>query len=82
MSDPFEYPDDGRSSAPPGRLGKVPPHDLEAEEALLGAMLLNRDAIADAVNLIRPEHFYGRPRMPMCTRRFARCTPRGSRPMR
>ncbi len=36
----------------------MPPHDLEAEEALLGAMLLSRDAIADAVNLIRPEHFY------------------------
>ena len=58
MSDPFDYPDDGRSSSPPGRLGRVPPHDLEAEEALLGAMLLSRDAIADAVNLIRPEHFY------------------------
>ncbi|MDE0237679.1 MAG: replicative DNA helicase [bacterium] len=58
MSDPFQYPDDGRSSTPPGRLGRVPPHDLDAEEALLGAMLLSRDAIADAVNLIRPEHFY------------------------
>ena len=58
MSDPFDYSDDDRSSAPPTRLGRVPPHDLDAEEALLGAMLLSRDAIADAVNLIRPEHFY------------------------
>ncbi|MDE0215729.1 MAG: replicative DNA helicase [bacterium] len=58
MSDPFDYPTDGRSSAVPRRLGRVPPHDLDAEEALLGAMLLSRDAIADAVNLIRPEHFY------------------------
>ncbi|MDE0115079.1 MAG: replicative DNA helicase [bacterium] len=58
MSDPFDYPNDGRSSAVPRRLGRVPPHDLDAEEALLGAMLLSRDAIADAVNLIRPEHFY------------------------
>ncbi len=58
VSDPFDYPNDGRSSAVPRRLGRVPPHDLDAEEALLGAMLLSRDAIADAVNLIRPEHFY------------------------
>ena len=28
---------------------RVPPHNLEAEESLLGAMLLSRDAIADAV---------------------------------
>ncbi len=58
VSDPFDYPDNGGFSSQPGRLGRVPPHDLDAEEALLGAMLLNRDAIADAVNLIRPEHFY------------------------
>ena len=29
--------------------GRVPPHNLEAEEALLGAMLLSRDAITAAV---------------------------------
>ena len=57
VSDPFDY-SDSSGSPPPGRLGRVPPHDLDAEEALLGAMLLSRDAIADAVNLIRPEHFY------------------------
>ncbi len=57
MSDPFDY-SDSSGSPPPGRLGRVPPHDLDAEEALLGAMLLSRDAIADAVNLIKPEHFY------------------------
>ncbi len=58
MSDPFgvEYSDN--DSRPTGRSKRVPPHDLEAEEALLGAMLLSRDAIADGVNLLRPEHFY------------------------
>jgi replicative DNA helicase len=25
--------------------GRIPPHNLEAEESLLGAMLLSRDAI-------------------------------------
>ena len=29
--------------------GRVPPHNLEAEESLLGAMLLSRDAIATDV---------------------------------
>ena len=40
------------------RHRRVPPHNLEAEESLLGAMLLSRDAIADAVELTQTEHFY------------------------
>lgn len=35
-----------RRSAP----GQVPPHNLEAEESLLGAMLLSRDAIGEAID--------------------------------
>jgi replicative DNA helicase len=35
-----------------------PPNDLGAERAVLGAMLMSKDAIADAVELIRPEDFY------------------------
>ena len=46
------------SHSRPERRGRVPPHDLEAEEALLGAMLLSRDAIGEAVNLIEADHFY------------------------
>lgn len=38
--------------------GRVSPHNLEAEESLLGAMLLSRDAIAAATELLRAEHFY------------------------
>ncbi len=38
--------------------GRVPPHNLEAEESLLGAMLLSRDAIASAMELCKPEDFY------------------------
>ncbi len=38
--------------------GRVPPHDLDAEESLLGAMLLSRDAIADAVECCGAEDFY------------------------
>ena len=37
---------------------RVPPQSLEAEQATLGAMLLDRDAIARAVELLRPQDFY------------------------
>ncbi|MFH1736531.1 MAG: DnaB-like helicase N-terminal domain-containing protein, partial [Actinomycetota bacterium] len=33
-------------------LERVPPHNLEAEESLLGAMLLSKDAIAEAQELV------------------------------
>ena len=38
--------------------GRVPPHNLEAEESLLGAMLLSSNAIADSIELISAEQFY------------------------
>jgi len=36
----------------------VPPHDLQAEESLLGAMLLSRDAITAAVEHCKASDFY------------------------
>ena len=36
----------------------MPPHNLEAEESLLGAMLLSRDAIASAVEACSADDFY------------------------
>ena len=51
-------PDDRsrRGDAPSGR---VPPHNLEAEESLLGAMLLSRDAITAAVEArVEASDFY------------------------
>lgn len=38
--------------------GRVPPHSIEAEESVLGAMLLDRDAISEVVEFLRPQHFY------------------------
>ncbi len=38
--------------------GRVPPHNLEAEESLLGAMLLSRDAIATALERCSAADFY------------------------
>ena len=39
-------------------LGKVPPHSLEAEEALLGSALLSRDAVSRLMEEVRPLDFY------------------------
>ncbi|MCX7619646.1 MAG: replicative DNA helicase [Acidimicrobiales bacterium] len=38
--------------------GRVPPHNLQAEESLLGAMLLTKDAIAVASEVLSAEDFY------------------------
>src|SRR5579863_713305 len=38
--------------------GRVPPHNMAAEESLLGAMLLSRDAISSASMACSAEHFY------------------------
>ena len=39
-------------------LTRVPPHNLEAEQGVLGSMLLDRDAIAVALEGLRAEDFY------------------------
>ena len=37
---------------------KVPPHSIEAEQAVLGALLQDWSAMADVVSHLRPERFY------------------------
>ena len=37
---------------------KVPPHNIEAEQAVLGALLLNWSAMAEVVSLLRADRFY------------------------
>ena len=44
--------------APKTPTGRVPPHNVEAEESLLGAMLLSKDAVAEALETVRAEDFY------------------------
>src|SRR5580698_4593920 len=54
----------GRGGRPPQRLeppivnGRVPPHDLDAEAAVLSAVLLSRDALDRVLEILKPEHFY------------------------
>jgi len=37
---------------------KVPPHDTVAEQSVLGAVLLDKDAVIDVAEFLKPEHFY------------------------
>ncbi|PJK29630.1 replicative DNA helicase [Minwuia thermotolerans] len=51
---PGDAPDhEGGDAAP-----KVLPHNLEAEQQLLGALLYNNDAAARVLDFLKPEHFF------------------------
>jgi replicative DNA helicase len=39
-------------------LGKLPPQALDLEEAVLGALMLEKNALTAVVEFLRPEHFY------------------------
>ncbi len=39
-------------------IGKIPPNDIEAEQAVLGCMLLDKDAVVDALEVLKPDDFY------------------------
>jgi replicative DNA helicase len=47
-----------RRQSSTGTKPRVPPYNLEAEESVLGAMLLSRDAIVDAVEICSSDDFY------------------------
>ena len=36
----------------------IPPQNLEAEQSLLGSLLIDRDAIIKIADIVRPEDFY------------------------
>ena len=52
-------------SSPPGIIDtqsgggeRLPPHNLDAEQSLLGSLLLDRDAIIRVASFVKPEDFY------------------------
>jgi replicative DNA helicase len=45
-------------SAEMSPFDRQPPQDLTAEQSVLGGMLLSKDAIADVVEVLRPDDFY------------------------
>src|SRR6266498_3341308 len=40
------------------RPERIPPHNLEAEESVLGSMMLSAEAIASVVEIVQAEDFY------------------------
>jgi replicative DNA helicase len=41
-----------------GEFERTPPHDIAAEQCVLGGMLLSKDAISDVLEVIRPHDHY------------------------
>ena len=39
-------------------LGKLPPQAVDLEEAVLGALMLDKDALANAFDILKPDAFY------------------------
>ena len=39
-------------------MGKMPPQAVELEEAVLGALMLERDALTNIIDILKPESFY------------------------
>ena len=39
-------------------LGRIPPQNIEAEQSVIGAMLLDKDAIPVVTEFLKGKHFY------------------------
>jgi replicative DNA helicase len=50
--------EESRSGTGLPELDRTPPQAIEAEQSVLGAMMLSKDAIADVVEALRPGDFY------------------------
>ena len=61
---------------------RTPPQDIEAEQSVLGGMLLSKDAIADVVEVLRPAATSTGRRTSSSTTRSWTCTAAASRPTR
>src|ERR687895_1860881 len=47
-----------RASLQVATTNRIPPHNLDAEQSVLGAMLESREAIANVIELIKGDDFY------------------------
>ena len=39
-------------------MGKMPPQAVELEEVVLGALMLEKDALTNVIDILKPESFY------------------------
>ncbi len=46
------------SSQTISEIGKIPPQAIDLEEAVLGALMLEKDALTEVIDVLRPEAFY------------------------
>jgi replicative DNA helicase len=50
--------DDRGAPPPPAEYDRQPPQDVQAEQSVLGGMLLSKDAIADVIEVLKSDDFY------------------------
>jgi len=41
-------------------LGKIPPHDIDAEQAVLGSVLTDKDAVNAAIETLKDTDLYNK----------------------
>ncbi|HHT79123.1 MAG TPA: replicative DNA helicase [Actinobacteria bacterium] len=41
-----------------GKLERIPPYNLEAEESLIGSMLISKEAISEVIEIVKEDDFY------------------------
>jgi replicative DNA helicase len=46
------------STTPTSTMGKLPPQAVDLEEAVLGALMLEKDALSSVIDILKPEVFY------------------------
>ena len=46
--------------------GRVPPHNLEAEQSVLGSMMLSKTAVGEVLEVLRPDDFYRESHQRIC----------------
>jgi replicative DNA helicase len=54
----MQHDDYGAPSGHDGPGGRIPPHNAEAEKAVLGSLLIDSVRMIDVVDLLRPEDFF------------------------
>ncbi|HEY6058659.1 MAG TPA: DnaB-like helicase N-terminal domain-containing protein, partial [Candidatus Limnocylindrales bacterium] len=47
-----------RANLPVGMIDRLPPQSIEAEQSVLGSILIDRDAVVEVAEFLRPEDFY------------------------
>ena len=55
---PVKRAESAPDGPPPEDFGRQPPQDIAAEQSVLGAMMLSKDAIADVLEVLSPGDFY------------------------